>query len=242
MWHLLNVLWHNLCRNSFNEKRCLQRADKCLLKHCITVLYLYFSVDGVAAEWLGVPGVRKAERPGTRAVWTSGVFGVGFGTCGLGVWWNAATEHMHAGVQCICMQVCNAYACRCAMQIWKKIKWEEIKESLSHMYLMGWKQKYMQMQNHNKQHELHHRTSCTHIHNYSEHLHTYLSRVFWRGSDVFWSSLFLVWRCGRVHLKLNLLKRKKMCIIVCEKKRIIELCCESWFMPLELQSDLQCNK
>ena len=51
-------------------------------------MYLYFFVDGDATEWLGVPGVKKAERSGTRAVWTTGVFWAGFGTCGLGVWWN----------------------------------------------------------------------------------------------------------------------------------------------------------
>lgn len=57
-------------------------------------MYLYFFVDGDATEWLGVPGVKKAERSGTRAVWTTGVFWAGFGTGGLGVWWNPTTWAM----------------------------------------------------------------------------------------------------------------------------------------------------
>lgn len=60
------------------------------------------------------------------------------------------------------------------------------------------------------------RKSCRHIVTTSTCI--YLSLKFWRGSDVLWSSLFLVWRCRRVRLKLTLLKRKYLCT---ENKSII---------------------
>lgn len=51
-------------------------------------MYLYFFVDGDVIEWLGVFGVKKVERFGIRVVWIIGVFWVGFGIGGFGVWWN----------------------------------------------------------------------------------------------------------------------------------------------------------